>query len=249
MSCGIYKITNLINGASYIGQSINIEKRWSDEKVKAFNQNDPSYKSNLSKAFRKYGIENFQFEILELCQVKELDEKEKYYIKFHNTYYDGYNSTTGGDGSPNSCSKISKEDLITIYDLLINSNIPQSEIAKKFNVGQDVISTINHGKSRRQDGYEYPLRENQKKYFCCDCGIKISYKATRCDKCEKIKQRKTIRPNREQLKDLIRNTSFVEIGNQYNVSDNTIRKWCKNENLPFKKSEIKQFSDEDWKLI
>jgi len=67
MSCGIYKITNKINNHSYIGQSVNIENRWVDEKSRAFNSNSESYDSTLSKAFRKYGVDNFIFEIITLC--------------------------------------------------------------------------------------------------------------------------------------------------------------------------------------
>jgi intein-encoded DNA endonuclease-like protein len=48
------------------------------------------------------------------------------------------------------------------------------------------------------------------------------------------------------LKDLIRHNSFVGIGQQYGVSDNTIRKWCKSELLPFRKADIKQYNDEEW---
>jgi hypothetical protein len=48
MSCGIYKITNKLNNHSYIGQSINIENRWSDEKSRAFNPNSEEYNSTLS---------------------------------------------------------------------------------------------------------------------------------------------------------------------------------------------------------
>jgi uncharacterized protein YjcR len=48
---------------------------------------------------------------------------------------------------------------------------------------------------------------------------------------------------------LIRNISFVNIGKKFGVSDNTIRKWCKNENLPSKSSEIKKYSDEQWENI
>ena len=57
------------------------------------------------------------------------------------------------------------------------------------------------------------------------------------------------RPSREVLKLMIRNEPFTKIGNKFNVTDNTIRKWCKNENLPYKASEIKKISDEDWKKI
>ena len=68
MSCGIYKITNKVNNHSYIGQSVNIENRWVDEKSRAFNPNSESYTSTLSKAFRKYGVDNFIFEIIALCE-------------------------------------------------------------------------------------------------------------------------------------------------------------------------------------
>lgn len=92
---GIYKITNQLNGKVYIGQSINIEHRWKEHIQEAKNgiRNYALY-----NAMRKYGIENFSFEIIEECSEKELDEKEVYYIKEYNSYYDGYNSTLGGQG-------------------------------------------------------------------------------------------------------------------------------------------------------
>jgi hypothetical protein len=51
------------------------------------------------------------------------------------------------------------------------------------------------------------------------------------------------------LKKLIRTKPFTQIGKQFNVSDNAIRKWCVSENLPTKKTEINKYSDEDWLLI
>ena len=48
---------------------------------------------------------------------------------------------------------------------------------------------------------------------------------------------------------MIRQQSFVQIGKRYNVSDNTIRKWCDYYSLPRKKTEIKNYSDEEWILI
>ena len=50
----------------------------------------------LYNAIRKYGIENFSFEVIEECLEKELDEKEVSYIEEYNSYYGGYNSTLGG---------------------------------------------------------------------------------------------------------------------------------------------------------
>ena len=89
---GIYKITNKMNGKCYIGQSINVEQRLKDHKnCKA---NKPLY-----RAFKKYGIKNFKFEVLEECSKEELNEKEIYYIAFYNSTTDGngYNLEHGGE--------------------------------------------------------------------------------------------------------------------------------------------------------
>ena len=95
---GIYKITNLVNGKMYIGQAVDIEERWIRHKR--------DWKIDktkvLYKAIRKYGIENFSFEIIEECSEKELSNLEIYYIWYYHTYlYDekcnGYNMTIGGE--------------------------------------------------------------------------------------------------------------------------------------------------------
>ena len=54
---------------------------------------------------------------------------------------------------------------------------------------------------------------------------------------------------REQLKQLIRQIPFTTIAKQYSVTDNAIRKWCDNYNLPRTKKEINSYSDEIWELI
>lgn len=250
MACGIYKITNQINGKSYIGQAIDIQTRWNKEKTRAFDPNSLEYEKTLSQAFRKYGLNNFTFEIIEQCEKALLNEKEIYYISFYDTYFNGYNETTGGtNGNENACVKIQKNDLLIIYDLLLNSSKSQKEIAEQFNVGQDVISTINHGKSRRLDGYNYPLRNNRNKFYCQDCGKEISKMAIRCEICEKFKQRKVERPSREELKNLIRTETFVSLGKKYRVADKTISKWCEYYNLPSKKKSIKSYTDDQWLLI
>lgn len=67
--------------------------------------------------------------------------------------------------------------------------------------------------------------------------------------CYKTISRVVKRPSRQELKNLIRNKSFVEIGRIYGVSDNAIRKWCKAENLPYQKTIIKKCSDEEWATL
>ena len=96
---GIYKITNKINGKVYIGLSGDIPTRWREHKC--------HYKfidNILYRAMRKYGIENFKFEILEYCSLDELSDKEKFYIRQYNSYTgwknnNGYNATLGGETS------------------------------------------------------------------------------------------------------------------------------------------------------
>lgn len=97
MSCGIYKITNQINQKVYIGKSIRIERRWSQHKSEI---NNLQKQNHLYRAMRKYGIDNFLFEIIELCpnNNKILSEREKYWIQYYNSYQTGYNETRGGDG-------------------------------------------------------------------------------------------------------------------------------------------------------
>lgn len=105
--CGVYKITNLINGKVYIGQSRDIHKRWIDHRRKS------PYLSNiyLHRAIRKHGIENFRFEVLEECRIDQLNDLErKYIIRYKSLKPNGYNLDLGG-GAGKEISKETKEKL------------------------------------------------------------------------------------------------------------------------------------------
>lgn len=96
---GIYKITNQINGKSYIGQSINIEKRWHEHQLTANNEDFYGHtRMPLYPALKKYGISNFIFEVIEECKIEELDDKEIYWIAYYDTTNPskGYNLLSGG---------------------------------------------------------------------------------------------------------------------------------------------------------
>jgi hypothetical protein len=56
-------------------------------------------------------------------------------------------------------------------------------------------------------------------------------------------------PSRDELKFLIRNSSFKEIGRKYGINDNSVRKWCDAYNLPRRAIDIKRYSDEEWESI
>lgn len=87
------------------------------------------------------------------------------------------------------------------------------------------------------------------KYHCPICGTPVSKNGVLCVECSRLASRKVERPSKEELKNLIKTTSFIQIGKFYGVSDNAVRKWCKGYGLPSKSREIKQISNEDWKLL
>ena len=59
----------------------------------------------------------------------------------------------------------------------------------------------------------------------------------------------TLEEERDRLKDLVRQKSFVDIGKIYDVSNTTIKEWCKKFNLPFRKKEIELYTDNEWENI
>jgi len=94
----IYKTTNLINGKFYVGQDSN---------------NNPEYYGSgtaFKLALKKYGKENFIKETLEVCSTqKELNEREKYWIKETKAQELGYNLAEGGFGVSNMSNEIKQK--------------------------------------------------------------------------------------------------------------------------------------------
>ena len=131
----IYSITNKINNKKYIGKTEydNPIKRWQEHL-----RDSERFDRLLYRAIKKYGKENFIFEILfsdlygeELCQ-KEIET-----IKEYNTYLSGYNATLGGDGT----SYILEEEK---HEIMIDYNKGMStyKIAQKYNHDRSTISRI-----------------------------------------------------------------------------------------------------------
>ena len=89
----IYKIINLINGKSYIGQTVSdIEKRYKQHTQKC------SGCRRLKEAFEEFGKDNFRISLIDQAETEqEAFEKEALWIKKENTLYpNGYNLLLGG---------------------------------------------------------------------------------------------------------------------------------------------------------
>lgn len=104
---GIYKYENLITHEIYIGQALDIKRRFWAHKSSAKCPNNHEYNSKLSKAIREYGMENFDFSIVKEISREEyeqdpniLNKLEKSYIKEYDSYPNGYNATPGGNTFP-----------------------------------------------------------------------------------------------------------------------------------------------------
>lgn len=94
--CGIYKITNLLNNKCYIGQSVDVYKRWCDHCKCGCGMDTPK-NNKLYAAMLEDGLENFTFELLEECPREELNKKETFYINLYESNDYGYNITQGNN--------------------------------------------------------------------------------------------------------------------------------------------------------
>ena len=94
--CGIYKITNLETTECYIGQSVDVYKRW-NEHCKCGLGIDTPPGNKLYAAMQEWGLENFTFELLIACSKEELNSKEKYFIELYQAKEYGYNGTAGNN--------------------------------------------------------------------------------------------------------------------------------------------------------
>ena len=99
----IYKIVNNLNQKSYIGQTTKQrpKDRFSQHKYLARHPEQEKNISYLHRSMNKYGVQNFTFEIIEQTENSLLNQREIYWIDYYNTLIpNGYNLTTGGEGTP-----------------------------------------------------------------------------------------------------------------------------------------------------
>lgn len=247
MTTGIYCITNLINDKKYIGQSKTIEKRWNFHKTSSFNSLNSDYNNSIHQAIRKYGLDNFKFEILEECKVEELDEKEKYWIEFYQTFppdlNKGYNLTPGGKQGIKL--SILFYHLDEIDEMLKDEKFTQKEIAIKFNVSTEMIQGINTGRYWKRDNIKYPIRNfkvikgkkinflpDKEIKYCSICGKPLKYfKSKICEKCRNLSRIKIVPSYEELFTSFYELRSAAKVAQKYKISQVLLKKWCKYYNI------------------
>lgn len=119
-----------MTGESYIGQSKDIDYR--------FKEHIYHSKSYIDQAIKYYGIDNFEFRILQICNPEELDELEDYYIQYFysNIPFCGYNICRGGqyinkNGELNPNSKLSEQDVYDIRESYKN-HLPKYQVYENY---------------------------------------------------------------------------------------------------------------------
>ena len=132
----IYIIRNTVNNKVYIGQTrISIDIRWK-EHLRHARYGDQV----INRAMKKYGIDKFYIETLEICTLDVLDYREMFYIElFDSTNKSkGYNVSIGGNTPRFKRKSLSISDLINLYE---NEQWTLERIANKYEVTRYIIST------------------------------------------------------------------------------------------------------------
>lgn len=113
-----------------------------------------------------------------------------------------------------------------------------------FATKEDHVRYHHNGVMVKENDYYISPDINSKEGTCSVCGARFTYKSYEqlgiyCSKeCTHVGQRNTDRPTKEELLELIKSKSMVQIGKDYGVSDNSVRKWCKSYGLPHRKKDI-----------
>ena len=133
----IYKITNKVNGKSYIGQTIqNVKERFYQHCATKCSQ--AILNMVIHKAITKYGKSNFTIEVIEEVESANLNDRERYWIKYYDSYNNGYNSTEGGQDGIKLFKNLDTESIIREY----KSGKSLREIGRLFNVDKQTIKDL-----------------------------------------------------------------------------------------------------------
>lgn len=196
----IYIIKNTVNNKVYVGQTrTSVEQRWA-EHLRHAKYGDQV----INRAMKKYGVDKFYIETLEICDVNVLDEREIYYIDLYDSTNKskGYNVSIGGNTPRFKRPTLSICELVNLY---VNERFTLEQISEKYNVSRYIIRTelANAGITIRD-------RHDSAKRFD---------KITREQAQQALKNNKSLRAAAKYLN--IPYTTFRKVCNYYNIEYNS----------------------------
>lgn len=158
MTCGIYCFTFKGSDRPYIGQSVNIERRITRHKS-LIKENSATKK--IQTEANIYG-NDIEFIILEECEEHELDSKEIFWVKEFDSISTGLNTSLGGEswggsGTDGGNSKYTKEEIISVFNALLQGDKGLKEIANLYNINEMVVHGVYKGHTHLWLKEEFPI--------------------------------------------------------------------------------------------
>lgn len=202
----IYLISNDVNSKLYVGQTIqNLNKRFNGHCC--YSKSDRSANMYIKRAIHKYGRDKFHITLLEECPINLLNEREKYWISFYDSYNNGYNLTKGGQDS--NYFKLHRiEDTIDVnkfIDYIVEFTPLAIEVAAHFGISKCSV-------------YNLIKRLNNPNL------ILNSYNPKKAKSIEDI--------NKEELKTLyLDGWSILDLVKKYHIKKNKISKFLKDSGI------------------
>ena len=197
----IYQYRNKINNKKYIGQTNNFQRRLNEHKSCSFNPKSVNYNDKIHQAIRKYGLDNFEIEVLEVINNVDdyelVNAREVYWIKEKQSLITqwGYNILEGGKNCWHSF--LTPKD-VNIIKTLIKQGISYIEIQSQYLISKTFISDINNGKYFFDSTETYPLYRYRISNDIYDALIEDLEKPE---------------------------LTFKELANKYNLGESTIKKF------------------------
>lgn len=210
----IYKITNLINGKIYIGQSKDTNQRWRQHKLEARKQKPSMI---INRAMKKYGIENFRFEVVASClDQNAANNTETTIVSQENSLApNGYNVSLGGCNAPKS-EEWKAKMAITMKG---KNTSPETQFKKGHNHSEEVRAKLSSSLKGRKP-WNKDLPAEKQSFYGKQLTDEHKNNLSKANRGGRFSEEQIHQIRKEYWMD---NISSIDLGKKYQVSEATIR--------------------------